>query len=169
MATRRQGREWALQMLFQSDLNPGLDLDAAIPKFWRQQWTCQMEEDADKEQADEAAAKKGKSVEDRVAPPKMRLFTETLVRGVLTHLPEIDAKLKEHTLNWPMHRMGSVERNVLRLAYYELLFCPDVPPAVVLNEAIDLAKYFSNADAGRFVNGILDKLNKELHGPKPAK
>ena len=114
MATRRQGREWALQMLFQSDLNPGLDLEAAIPKFWRQQWTCQMEEDADKDQEGESEAAKAKSVEDRVAPPKIRLFTETLARGVLEHLPEIDARLKEHTLNWPMHRMGSVERNVLR-------------------------------------------------------
>jgi N utilization substance protein B len=67
-----------------------------------------------------------------------------------------------------MHRMGSVERNVLRLAFYEMTYCEDVPAPVVLNEAIDLAKYFSNADAGRFVNGVLDKLNKEMHGPKPA-
>lgn len=164
MATRRQGREWALQMLFQSDMNPGVDVDAAIPKFWRQQWTCQMEE-AEKK-GDEKPAEESKAVEDRVAPAKIRLFTETLVRGVLGHLPEIDAKLQSYTLNWPMHRMGSVERNVLRLAFYELLFCADVPPAVVLNEAIDLAKYFSNAEAGRFVNGVLDKLNKELHGAK---
>ena len=162
MATRRQGREWALQMLFQSDLNPGLDLDAAIPKFWRQQWTCQMEEDADKDGDGESESAKAKPVEDRVAPPKMRLFTETLVRGVLGHLDEIDAKLQSYTQNWPLHRMGSVERNVLRLAFYEMLYCTDVPPAVVLNEAIDLAKYFSNADAGRFVNGVLDKLNKEI-------
>lgn len=167
MATRRQGREWALQMLFQSDLNPGLDIDAAIPKFWRQQWTCQMEEAEKKDEKTEV--NESKTVEDQVAPPKMRLFTEKIVRGVLTHLPEIDEKLKSYTLNWPMHRMGSVERNVLRLAFYELMFCEDVPAPVVLNEAIDLAKYFSNADAGRFVNGVLDKLNKELHGPKPEK
>ena len=163
MATRRQGREWALQMLFQADLNPGLDVDAAIPKFWRQQWTCQMEEEEKKDTV--TAVDASKSVEDRVAPPKIRLFTEKLVRGVLARLPEIDAKLQSFTLNWPMHRMGSVERNVLRLAFYELMFCADVPPNVVLNEAIDLAKYFSNAEAGRFVNGVLDKLNKELHGP----
>lgn len=164
MATRRQGREWALQMLFQSDMNPGVDVDAAIPKFWRQQWTCQMEEAEQK--GDEKPVEEAKTVEDRVAPAKIRLFTEKLVRGVLGHLPEIDAKLQSYTLNWPMHRMGSVERNVLRLAFYEMLFCSDVPPAVVLNEAIDLAKYFSNAEAGRFVNGVLDKLNKELHGAK---
>jgi N utilization substance protein B len=141
-----------------------LDLDAAIPKFWRQQWTCQMEEAQDQEPADEA--EKGKPIEDRVAPPKIRLFAEVRVRGVRAHLADIDERLKSYTQNWPLHRMGSVERNVLRLAFYELLHCPDVPPAVVLNEAIDLAKYFSNADAGRFVNGVLDKLNKDIHGPK---
>jgi transcription antitermination factor NusB len=164
MATRRQGREWALQMLVQSDLNPGLDLDAAIPKFWRQQWTCQVEEA--KDQDPEAEVETGKSVEDRVAPPKIREFAEVRVRGVMAHLTDIDTKLKAYTQNWSIHRMGSVERSVLRLAFYELLHCPDVPPAVVLNEAIDLAKYFSNADAGRFVNGVLDRLNKDLHGPK---
>lgn len=160
MATRRQGREWALQMLFQSDLNPGMDIDATIPKFWRQQWTCQMEEAERLEEAVEQD--QSKPVEDRVAPQKIRLFTEKLVRGVLGHLDEIDAKLCSYTQNWPLHRMGSVERNVLRLAFYEMIYCTDVPPAVVLNEAIDLAKYFSNADAGRFVNGVLDRLNKEL-------
>lgn len=160
MATRRQGREWALQMLFQADLNPGLDIDAAIPKFWRQQWTCQIEE-AEKQDV-EVEQNLSKAVEDRVAPQKIRLFTEKLVRGVLGHLDEVDEKIKSYTQNWPLHRMGSVERNVLRLAFYEMLYCADVPPAVVLNEAIDLAKYFSNADAGRFVNGVLDRLNKEL-------
>jgi len=160
MATRRQGREWALQMLFQTDLNPGMDIDMVIPKFWRQQWTCQMEEAENKDVAVEQD--ESKSVEDRVAPHKIRQFTEKLVRGVLGHLDEIDAKLKSYTQNWPLHRMGSVERNVLRLAFYEMIYCADVPPAVVLNEAIDLAKYFSNADAGRFVNGVLDRLNKEI-------
>jgi N utilization substance protein B len=160
MATRRQGREWALQMLFQSDLNPGLDIDMAIPKFWRQQWTCRMEE-AEGNDA-EAVEDTSKSVEDRVAPLKIRLFTEQLVRGVIGHLPELDAKVQSYTQNWPLHRMGSVERNVLRLAFYEMIYCTEVPPAVVLNEAIDLAKYFSNADAGRFVNGVLDRLNKEI-------
>jgi len=161
MATRRQGREWALQMLFQSDLNPGMDIDVTIPKFWRQQWTCQMEE-AERLEETVAEANQSKPVEDRVAPLKIRLFTEKLVRGVLGHIDEIDAKLCSYTQNWPLHRMGSVERNVLRLAFYEMMYCTDVPPAVVLNEAIDLAKYFSNADAGRFVNGVLDRLNKEL-------
>ena len=163
MATRRHGREWALQMLVQSDLNPGMDLDNTIPKFWQQQWTCRMDEKRDKgEEIKENTA----SPADQVAPLKIRIFAETIVRGVSSKMDEIDAKIEEYTKNWAMHRIGSVERNVLRLAFYELLFCPDVPAPVVLNEAIDLAKYFSNADAGRFVNGILDRLNKDLHGSR---
>ncbi len=161
MATRRHGREWALQMLVQSDLNPGMDLDNTIPKFWQQQWTCRMEEKRDRgEDIQENSA----SPADQVAPLKIRIFAEKLVRGTCSKMDELDAKIEEYTKNWSIHRIGSVERNVLRLAFYELLFCADVPAPVVLNEAIDLAKYFSNADAGRFVNGILDRLNKDLHG-----
>lgn len=147
-------------MLFQADMNPGQELDMTIPKFWRQQWTCQMEALRD-DDPDSVPEENDKPVEERVAPTKIRTFTENLVRGVMAHLPEIDAKLQSYVQNWPMHRMGSIERNVLRLAFYEMLYCPDVPPAVVLNEAIDLAKYFSNADAGRFVNGILDRFHKD--------
>ena len=160
MATRRHGREWALQMLVQADLNPGLDLDTTIPKFWKQQWTCRLEE-RDERGEDISKEIKGK-IEDQIAPQKIRIFTEVLVRGVASKAEELDSKIEEYTKNWSLHRIGSVERNVLRLAFYELLYCPDVPAPVVLNEAIDLAKYFSNADAGRFVNGILDKFSKNL-------
>ena len=161
MATRRHGREWAIQMLVQSDLNPGMDLDTTIPKFWKQQWTCRMEE---KDERGEKISSDTKGcIEDQVAPLKIRIFAEVLVRGVASKAEELDSKIEEYTTNWSLHRIGSVERNVLRLAFYELLYCPDVPPPVVLNEAIDLAKYFSNAAAGRFVNGILDKFSKNLH------
>ncbi len=163
MATRRHGREWALQMLVQADLNPGMDLDNTIPKFWQQQWTCRMDEKRDRgEEIQENSA----SPADQVAPLKIRIFAETLVRGVISKLDELDVKIEEYAKNWALYRIGSVERNVLRLAFYELLYCPDVPAPVVLNEAIDLAKYFSNAEAGRFVNGILDRLNKDLHGSR---
>jgi N utilization substance protein B len=148
-------------MLFQADLNPGQDLEITIPKFWRQQWTCQVEEMKDRDPGVEIDTDVA-NVENRVAPENIRLFAEKRVRGVCEHLDEIDARIEEYVANWPMHRMGSIERNVLRLAFYEMMFCPEVPRPVVLNEAIDLAKYFSNADAGRFVNGILDKFNKDL-------
>jgi len=164
MATRRQGREWALQMLFQTDLNPGLNLDETIPEFWRQQWTFKLDDMQDRD-PEAAMAISEEPVEERVAPQRIRLFAEALVRGVRANLTVVDERILEYLQNWPMHRMGSVERNVLRLAFYEMMFTPDVPRAVVLNEAIDLAKYFSNADAGRFVNGILDKFNKDLPVP----
>ena len=164
MATRRQGREWAIQMLFQADLNPGQNLEVTIPKFWRQQWTCQVEEMKDKDPEAQIDTNED-AIEDRVVPPKIRIFAEALVRGVRSNLTAIDDSILDYLQNWPMHRMGAIERNVLRLAFYEMKFCPDVPRAVILNEAIDLAKYFSNADAGRFVNGILDKFNKDLPMP----
>lgn len=164
MATRRQGREWALQMLFQLDMNPGTELDQMIEKFWRQQWTCKVDEARDA--GIEPKAKDERKVEDQVAPRKIREFSEAIVQGVVENLGAIDARLRGYTQNWPLHRMGSVERNVLRLAFYELIYCPDVPPPVILNEAIDLAKYFSSSDAGRFVNGILDRLNKEINGSR---
>ncbi|MBO7655147.1 MAG: transcription antitermination factor NusB [Kiritimatiellae bacterium] len=156
-ATRRQGREWAVQMLFQADLNPGVDVDEMIKDFWEQQWTCQM--DANHQQAPTRKQAK-KRVPDRVAPHDIREFAEFRVRGVLEHQDEIDQLLQKFADNWSLYRIATVERNVLRLCCFELLYCPAVPPAVVLNEAVDLAKYFSNTEAGRFVNGILDKINK---------
>ncbi|MBP5319734.1 MAG: transcription antitermination factor NusB [Kiritimatiellae bacterium] len=156
-ATRRQGREWAVQMLFQADLNTGLDVDGMIADFWEQQWTCQMDE---KHQERPTRKQAKKQVPDRVAPQDIREFTEFRVRGVLAHQDEIDQMLERYADNWSLYRIGTVERNVLRLSCFELLYCPEVPPPVVLNEAVDLAKYFSNTEAGRFVNGILDKINK---------
>ena len=68
--------------------------------------------------------------------------------------------------HWTIRRMGVVERNVLRMALYELRFCKDVPSAVILNEAIDIAKYFSSTESGKFVNGILDRARKEIEQTK---
>lgn len=158
-ATRRQGREWAVQMLFQADLNPGADVDTMISTFWNQQWTCRMEAgDGEKP----SRRQKRRAVPDRVAPPGIRLFAEERVRGVLSRLGELDGTLRKYAENWAMHRIGTVERSVLRLACYELLHCPDVPAPVVLNEAVDLAKYFSCSEAGRFVNGILDRISRDV-------
>ena len=73
----------------------------------------------------------------------------------------IDEKLAFYTQNWPLHRMGVVDRNVLRLAIYEMFFGGGVPAVVCINEAVDLAKFFSSAESGRFVNGILDRAAKD--------
>ena len=143
MATRRHAREWALQLLFQFDHNPAENLDGALGEFWRQQ---------------EAAR-----TDDREA--RGAAFAERLVRGVVQNREAIDTRLTGYVRNWPLHRMGGVERNVMRLAFYELFFEDETPPVVCINEAVDLAKYFSNAEAGRFVNGILDQAAKEARRP----
>lgn len=87
-------------------------------------------------------------------------FTQKLVTGLMAHKQEIDAIIREAAQNWQLERMAVVDRNILRLATYELLYCPDIPPKVSINEAIDIAKKFGDQDSGKFVNGILDKINK---------
>ena len=135
MATRRDAREWALQIVFSLDLNPKAELEWSIAHFFAENPTDDL---------------------------KNREFAEKLVRGVYAEQPTIDATIAKYAQHWRIARMAAVDRNVLRVALYELLFCPDVPPAVVINEAIDVAKYFSNTESGRFVNGILDRVRREL-------
>lgn len=163
--TRRQGREWALQMLCQADLNPAEDINAFIDEFWRQQWDVKNEI-VQAETAFPAPVAEPPDAPELVAPLKIREFTEARVRGVLADVSAVDKVLEPFLQNWDMYRLGTVERNVLRLGAWELKNCPDVPPPVVINEAVDLAKYFSNAEAGRFVNGILDNMRR---GPKVKK
>ena len=160
MATRRQAREWALQMLFQVDQNPAENLDRAFEEFWKQQVIAHGEDNEDRANRPAVAFDC-----DQLAPPKIRAFTERVVRGVIKNQEAIDKRLTEYVKNWPLHRMGGVERNVMRLAFYELFFEEETPPVVCINEAVDLAKYFSNADAGRFVNGVLDRAAKEAKRP----
>ena len=95
----------------------------------------------------------------------MRLFAEPLIRGVIEHRNEIDEHIKKHAKNWELHRMAAVDRNVLRLAIYEMLHREDIPPVVSINEGVDIAKKFSTQDSGKFVNGILDKIKGELLRP----
>ena len=95
----------------------------------------------------------------------LKPFSEDLVRGVVEHEEAIDAKIKAYAENWDFHRIAVVDRNILRLAIYELLYRNDIPPVVSINEAIELAKKFSTEDSGRFVNGILDRVKKDLSRP----
>ena len=85
-------------------------------------------------------------------------FATRLVEGTLANRDAIDARLQAVTRNWDLRRMAAIDRNVLRMAIYELAYCHDVPPKVAINEAIELGKKFSTANSGGFVNGILDKL-----------
>ncbi|MFQ5680589.1 MAG: transcription antitermination factor NusB [Candidatus Omnitrophota bacterium] len=90
-----------------------------------------------------------------------REFSKILVCGVSENLKDIDAKIEGLAANWDIGRMAVVERNILRMAAFEILFLPDIPRKVSINEAIDLAKKYGDRDSGKFVNGILDKINTE--------
>ena len=95
----------------------------------------------------------------------LRVFADPLIRGALEHREALDEQIKRHALNWDLHRIAVVDRNVLRLAIYEMLHREDIPPVVSINEAVDIAKKFSTQDSGKFVNGILDKIKGELMRP----
>jgi N utilization substance protein B len=88
-------------------------------------------------------------------------FSSQLVQGVAENLEKIDKKISEYATNWRLERMAYVDRNILRLGSYELLFREDIPPKVSINEAVELAKKFSSQEASKFVNGILDKIKSE--------
>ena len=95
----------------------------------------------------------------------MRLFADPLIRGTLENRTEADATIKKYAQNWDLHRIAAVDRNILRLAIYEMLHRDDIPPVVSINEAVDIAKKFSTQDSGKFVNGILDRVKGELMRP----
>jgi transcription antitermination protein NusB len=159
MGKRREARERAVQFLFQHDLNPPENLDAALEQFWQSQRSAALAEE-------KGAATWGQPVE--LPPPSadaMRLFAEPLIRGTLQHRDAIDEQIKKHAKNWELHRIAAVDRNILRLAIYEMLYRDDIPPVVSINEAVDIAKKFSTQDSGKFVNGILDKVKGELMRP----
>ena len=161
MGMRREARERAVQFLFQHDLNPVEDLEAALRGFWETQQLAAMTE-AEKKQL----LKSGEGV----PPPStdeasVRLFADPLIRGVIEHREEIDTLIRKTVKNWEIHRIATVDRNVLRLAIYEMLHREDIPPIVSINEAVDIAKKFSTADSGRFVNGVLDKMKGDLMRP----
>ncbi len=99
---------------------------------------------------------------DKEAPDDVRKFAEDLVRGTLNRLDDIDAMIEKVTENWLLKRMAAVDRNILRFAAYELLYRKDIPPAVTINEAIEIAKKFSSTESAPFINGVLDKLSKGI-------
>ena len=161
MGKRREARERAVQFLFQHELNPPEDLAAALDQFWDTQRAAAIAEE-------KAAATWGQPTE--LPPPSteeaaVRLFAEPLIRGALEFRSEADDIIKRHAKNWELHRIAAVDRNILRLAIYEMLHRDDIPPVVSINEAVDIAKKFSTQDSGKFVNGILDKVKGELLRP----
>ena len=162
LGVRRRARQRAVQFLFQSEMNPPENMQAALDFFWNSQHPDAV--------ADEKTGMARWGEELELAPASgeeaaIRLFAEPLIQGVLENRAKLDAEIMKYAKNWDLHRMAAVDRNILRLAIYEMLYREDIPPVVSINEAVDIAKLFSTDDSGRFVNGILDKVRGELMRP----
>ena len=158
-ATRRNGREWALQMLCSLDLNPEDLSNDVLAEHWR------LLEEEERIALEERAVGSHKILLDtsasvRARLEEMRAFAEERVKGVWSSRKQLDETLEKYLENWSMYRLGTIERNVLRLGAWEILNCPAIPAPIIVNEAVDLAKFFSVRASGRFVNGVLDKLAK---------
>lgn len=139
MGVRHRARERALQCLYQWE-STSATVDRVLQRFW----TSQPE------------------------PEEVRRFAEQLVRGTIAAVGDLDPLIERQAVNWRLERMGMVDRNVLRLGAYELLHELGTPPAVVIDEAVELAKRFSGEGSGQFVNGILDGLRKSGLGTQMA-
>jgi N utilization substance protein B len=134
MGARHSGREAALQMLFQLEAS-GVDAEQAIALFWR------TFEDAD---------------------PEGRAYADECVRGVAAKTAELDVRIAAASTNWRLERMPRVDRNLLRLGTWELMVKADVPRAVVIDEAVELAKSYGTEESSAFVNGVLDRIADDL-------
>ena len=132
MATRRRGREAALQLLYAVEITHA-DVEEVLTSSWAHALTA----------------------------ARTREFTGALLRGVIASRDEIDTLIREWSANWSLERIGLVERNILRFAIYELLFMPEIPPNVTINEAIEVAKRYGAEDAPSFINGILDRIKNQ--------
>jgi transcription antitermination protein NusB len=136
MPSRRKSRELALQMLFQWEV--GRHSPAEVVATF---------------------------LAGRQADPEVKEFARRLFEGTVADASEIDPLLRRHATHWKLERMSAVDRNALRMALYELLRHPETPPAVIINEALELVRRFSTADAVEFVNGVLDAVRKSLFSP----
>jgi N utilization substance protein B len=145
MGMRRRAREIALQVLYQMDAQPELAPEAAFARV-----TAHLLGDAGDPASGQAP--------EPAPTAEMHAFIERLVRGVHANLAEIDALLTRASHHWRLERMARVDRNLLRLAAYEMRFCDDIPAKVAINEAIEIAKRFGAQETPAFVNGVLDRL-----------
>jgi N utilization substance protein B len=126
---RREGRELALQLLYALDINPMETEDVF------------------------RLSREGSRVAEDV-----RIFAEELVAGVMANLDEIDGMISEKSRNWAITRMAKVDLNILRMAFFELMFRDDIPRKVTINEAIEVAKKYGTEDSPAFINGMLDEM-----------
>ncbi len=133
-AQRRDGRVAALQYLFAWSMNAPQNLAEDLRVFF----------------------------ENLEQPREHYAFGEELIHGVIGHQADIDSRIKALAHNWEFERIAKIDLTIMRLAMFEMLYRKDIPPVVSINEAIDLSKQFSNADAKRFINGILDRVKDQL-------
>ena len=131
---RRKAREHALQILFQLDIKKEKPSASLLKHFW-----------AEYHPDDE-----------------VKSFAEEIVKGTYKHLTKINVLIKECAKNWSLDRMAVVDRNVLRMAVYEILYRMDIPTSVTINEAIEIAKKYGTDESGSFVNGILDSVARKI-------
>ena len=132
MRKRTQARDWALKILYQSDITKR-PIELSAEYFW------ESEESPDAE---------------------IRDFSKRLVLGVDKNLKEIDATISKYATNWQIKRMAVIDKNILRIGVFELKYTADIPPKVTINEAVELAKTYGDYESSKFVNGILDKIHK---------
>ena len=161
MGIRHEARERAVQFLFQTDLNPPADMGPALEQFWDSQRPSMIEQERSALRWKGAIEPPPPTTEDMA----IRQFAEPLILGVLDTRDELDALIERFAKNWSLRRMAVVDRNILRLAIFEMLHRHDIPPVVSINEAVDIAKKFSTPDSGRFVNGMLDKIKDDMMRP----
>ena len=140
MRSRTKARECALQVLYQVDIRR-VGHEQILDEFWQ----------------------------GHAALAEIKAFAHQLVAGTLEHLPTIDPLIAGYADNWELKRMAVIDRNILRLGVFELLHLDEVPPKVCINEAIELAKRFGDADSSKFINGILDAVHKaRARGQAPS-
>lgn len=154
--TRRLARELALRLLFQRDLEGG------APESTARSFEANFSPERDEENSLELSADDFR----RAWPLAQELFF-----GVSRHLEELDQAISLVAANWSLTRMSPVDRGLIRLAYYEMLYRDDIPPKVSLNEALEIAKNYGDDDSGSFINGVLDRLMRQVSpptGPAPA-
>ena len=147
MRKRTRSREFALQILYQADMNH-IDIQDILEDFWKDRTDLAL------------SAQEKEVVEEDKKDLEIRKYTEGLVKGTLERLETIDKTIERFAENWEIRRMAYVDRNILRLSTYEMCFLEEIPVKVAINEAVELAKRYGEPDSSKFVNGILDKIAK---------
>ncbi len=138
MGKRRLSREFVIQFLYLTEMNEG-EIQNQLQLFW----------------------------ENHPAAEDVQLFTEVILKDVFDHKEQIDVRLEKYSDNWTLSRMTVIDRNLLRMAASEILYSKTVPPKVAIDEAVEIAKRFGSEDSAHFINGILDRVLKEMNSDTP--